>query len=138
MRVLGMALWREKLSDEQYIERIRKGLRMRHRLRYVAGVIQLCLLAMVVWLFLFTIRFLSDFNNLGWLTKNKTPSPEQEGVYFAYFGAILMGFFVGFMFYKALFFIAETFLGFRRDKLLVDCWDALSDAEKGRLRQQGS
>ena len=138
MRVLGMSLWPEKLSDEQYVERIRKGLRTWHRWRYVAGVVQLCLLAMVVWLFLITIRFLSDFNNVGRLTKHGTLSPEQQGVYLAYFAAILMGFFVGFMFYKALFFITETFLGFRRDKLLVECWDALSDAEKGRLRQKSS
>jgi hypothetical protein len=45
---------------------------------------------------------------------------------------------LGFFFYKAIFFIVETFFGFRQEKLLVECWDALSDVEKTRLRQRSS
>jgi hypothetical protein len=44
----------------------------------------------------------------------------------------------GFLFFKAVFFIGETLFGFRQEKLLVECWDALSDAEKSRLRQRCS
>ena len=96
------------------------------------------LLALTVWLLFMALHFLSDFNNAGRLTKNGHPTVEQQSVYLAFVVAIFSGFIFGYFFYKAVFFIAEMFFGFRQQKLLVECWDALSDAERSRLRQRSS
>jgi hypothetical protein len=138
MRVFGMSLLPEKLSDEQYIERIRKSVHTRQRWRYVQGSIAALVLGMTFWLLWRCFMFLSDFDKVPGLTGNNHLTPSQLFVYFAFIQASFFGFIFGYFFYKVVFFIVEMFFGFRQQKLLVDCWDALSDAEKSRLRQRSS
>jgi hypothetical protein len=138
MRAFGMSLLPEKLSDEQYIERVRKTVQTRRSWRYLQGTIAVLVLGMAFWLLWLSFTFLSDFNNVPGLTPNKHPTPDQLFVYFAFFQASFFGFIFGYFFYKAVFFIGEMFFGFRQQKLLVECWDALSDAEKSRLRHRSA
>jgi hypothetical protein len=138
MRVLGMPLWPEKLSDKQYIERVRKGLRMRRRWRYILALIGLCILVMVILCCVLAIKFLADANNMIRLTGHSAPTVSEQAVYSVFFLAIVMGSYLGFMFFNAIMHIGSAFLEYRKDRLLVECWDSLSDAEKSRLRQKSS
>ena len=136
MRVLGMSPWPEKLSDDQYIERIRKTVRMKRPWRYVQGAIAAGILVMTIWLLFMSIEFLSNLPVR--ISKGSHPVADQELVYSTFLLAGICGFVFGYFFYKAVFFIFEMFFGFRQAKLLVDCWDALSDAEKNHFRQRSS
>ena len=138
MRVFGIPLWSEKLSDEQYIERIRKRVKMRRRLRYLQGVMAAAVLGMTIWLVLMFIQLLKNLNDAGTYLKHGHPTSDQQPVYIVFGIAIMFGFMFGFYFYKVIFFIVEAFSGLRQEQLLVECWDALSDAEKTRLRQRSS
>jgi hypothetical protein len=138
MRILGMTLWPEKTSDEQYIEQVRKRLKQGRRLRYFIAAFGLTMVGIAIWLIYMTIAFLKDFSNVKPLVGHHLPPPSQENIHGAYFIAVLMGGFMGFLLYQQLFHIAAAFFDFRKDKLLVECWDSLSDAEKGRLRQRSS
>ena len=138
MKMLGLTLWPEKLSDEQYVERTRKGLRVMRRWRYITGGMGLCFLGVMIWFCLRAVDFLSDLNNMTRATGHDAPTVQQQLVYGVYLNAILLGFLFGFMFYNAVFHIASALFEYRKDKLLVECWDALSDAEKARLRQRSS
>jgi hypothetical protein len=138
MRVLGMPLWPEKVSDEQYVERVRKRLRTMRRWRYLTGAIGLGVLGLTIWLLLLTIHLLSDVDNMTKTIGHGTPTPQQQAVYGVYAIAIMLGFSFGFMLFNAIFHIASAFFEYRKDKLLVECWDSLSDAERGRLRQMSS
>ena len=138
MRVFGILVGPEKLTDEQYIARIRKAVEMKRRWRHLEGAMAAFLLGMAVWLLFMSIKFLGDFNDSARFTRLGHPTVDEQLVYSTFVIAGFLGFGFGFFFYKALFFIAEMFFGFRQQKLLVECWDALSDAEKGRLRQRSS
>ena len=138
MRILGMPLWPEKISDEQYVERVRKTNRVRRRLRYLTAGIGLFLVVMVAWLIILTLEYLSNLNNVFGPTGHGGPTVKQETVYMVYFMAITMGVFLGFMFFNGISHLASAFFDYRKDRLLVECWDALSDAEKIRLRQASS
>jgi hypothetical protein len=134
MRILGMPLWRENLSDEQYVERVRKGLRLSRRLRYIKALVGVGILAFVVWLGLLSLNLLTNLSNLAPSTGHGAPSTQEQVIYEVYFGAAAMGFFAGLMFANAVIHIASALFDYRKDKLLVECWDGLSDAEKARLR----
>jgi len=136
MRILGMTLWPENVSDEQYVERVRKGLRMMRRMRYFLAAIGLVTLGMVISMIYMLIDMLKDFGNLEPVVGRHLPPPSQQLIYATFYIAILGGGFCGFLLYQALFHVGIAFADYRKEKLLVDCWDALSDAEKGRLRQR--
>ena len=133
-----MPVWPEKLNDAEYIERIRKAVQTKHRWRYVEGAMAALTLGMTIWLLFIAIGSLADLCSFSRFTKNGHLAPDPQLVYSAFVVAGLFGFLFGFMFYKTVFFIAEMFFGLRQQKLLVECWDALSDAEKSRLRQRSS
>lgn len=133
-----MSLWPEKLSDEQYVERTRKRLKTMRRWRYLAAAIGVCLLGMSIWLSILAVDFLSDLNNITRITGHDAPTVHEQAVYAVYFTAIGTGFLCGFFYFNAIFHIGTAFFEYRKDKLLVECWNALSDAEKTRLRQKSS
>ena len=138
MRVFGMPLWPEKLSDEQYVERVRKGLRVISRMRYLTAAMGLILLGMVIWMIDMLLGMLKDFGNVEPVVKHHLPPPSQEMIYATFYIAMLMGSFCGFLFNQALAHIGIAFADYRKERLLVECRDALSDAGKARLRQRSS
>ena len=138
MRILGTTLWPEKISDEQYIEKIRKGLRFMGRLRYVITLMLVVILILFVGLIFQGIHLLHDVTNMDQTTGHGGPAPAQQLVYAIYYLAIMMGAFIGLILGNMLSHIVLILSGHRTNKLLVECWDALSGAEKARLRQRSS
>lgn len=137
MKILGLLLRHENISDEQYVERIRKSLKSRRRWRSFIVAMGLLILCFLLWFIPQIINILSNLNGLGH-AGHGTQNSRFSVVYAVYFIAIIMGYFTGFMFFHAVFQIMEALFGYRKDKLLVEFWDSLSDAEKSRLRQQTS
>jgi hypothetical protein len=76
--------------------------------------------ALSVWGLTVFIRILADRADRG----------DQPQILTAFALAILMGTVVGLWFAQAAHHIGQAFFGQRRDKLLVDCWDALHKEEK--------
>jgi len=112
-RILGLPIWRRRLTDAEYVERARKNLRMYRWARVfygVAGIGSLCILV-------FTIQFFVDFL---WQWGG-----QQAGPIVVFVAAIPFGFNVGWMFtgflHGAIMLINES----RRDRLLVESWDLL-------------
>jgi hypothetical protein len=138
MRILGMPFWPEKISDEQYIEKIRKGLRFLGRWRFVIVLMQVIILVLFVWLIVQGLHLLRDMINVDHAPGQGGPTPAQQMVNAIYSLAIMVGGFIGFMLGNALSHVVTLLFGYRDQKLLVECWDALSDAEKARLRQRSS
>jgi hypothetical protein len=125
-RILGLPVWRKRLTDAEYIERVRKNLRVHRWLRIVYGVIGIgivCILALAIQFF---VDFLWQWGG------------QQAGPIVVFLGAILFGFNVGWMFmgflHGAVMMIAES----RHDRLLVECWDLLQQliAERDAVAYQ--
>ena len=138
MKLLGMTLWPEKVSDEQYVERLRKGLRSSLRYRYVMSTLGLIIFLWAICLAVWVGRILVNSYAVAHWLANGQPTPSQEVLYGTFSCSIVLGSLLGFLFYSGVFSIVRGYFGFRKDKLLVECWDALSDAEKARLRQRSS
>ena len=138
MRILGIPFWPEKISDEQYVERTRKGLRMMRRLRFIFVLGYLGLFIGFILLIFQAVHLLGDLTSNGTAKHHPTDSSQQQIVYSMYYLAVVMGAFVGLLLGNTISHIATILLTYRKDKLLVEFWDALSDAEKARLRQMSS
>lgn len=138
MRILGMTLWPEKLSDEQYVEQTRKRLQELGRWRYFIALMSLGIIILIVFLMFQGIHLLGNIADMGRTTKPGAPNPTQQIVYAIYYLAVVLGGFVGFMFGNTVSHIALILFAYRKDKLLVEFWDALSDTEKSRLRQRSN
>lgn len=139
MRILGIPLWPEKLSDEQYVERTRKALRTLRRWRFFIALMFLGIIIAFIFLIFEGVHSFADFAGVGQTTKqHSTASEEQKIAYACYYFAVVLGGFVGLMFGNTVSHIGTILFAYRKDKLLVEFWDALSDAEKARLRHSSS
>ena len=49
MKFLGMPVWRKRLSDEEYVARVRKGLRVARWFRWLQAALGLGMTALAVW-----------------------------------------------------------------------------------------
>ncbi|MEX2093821.1 MAG: hypothetical protein WD971_14140 [Pirellulales bacterium] len=112
-RILGLPIWRKRLTDAEYVERVRRNLRIYRWLRVlygVAGIGVVCGLALIIQSL---IGFLWEWGG------------QQAGPIVVFIGAILFGFNVGWIFtgfvHGAFLMIFES----RRDRMLVECWDLL-------------
>ena len=94
------------------------------------------MLGMMTWLVVRIIDFLTDLSNVSRLAGHGAPTVHQQTIYYVYFTAVLMGLFIGFMLSHALLHLVSAFFEYRKDRLLVECWDALSDAERSHLEQR--
>ena len=120
MRIFGLAVWREALSDEEYVARVRKGLRVVRWLRWFQAAIGLAVIALSVWGMVVFADILTD--GLG---------HEDRPLVLTAFGlAILLGLLVGLWLAQAGHTIGNAFFGHRRDRLLVQCWDAVHKEQK--------
>lgn len=131
-RMFGLLIWRKHLTDAEYIERVRKNLRMQRWLRIVCGVIgfgMVCLFALMIQWF---VGFLWQWGG------------QQPGPVVVFLGAILLGFNVGWMFMGFVHSAATMIVESRRDRMLVECWDLLHqlinqrDAAAGGLTPDSS
>jgi len=120
MRILGLPVWRESLSDEEYVARVRKGLRVVRWLRWFHAAIGLGVVALSIW----GVTVFADILTNG-------PGHQDPPLILTAFGlAILLGILVGLWLAQAGHAIANAFFGYRRDRLLVQCWDALHTEQK--------
>lgn len=140
MRILGLPLRPENISDEQYVERTRKGLHTMRRWRYFIALLYLGLTIGFIFLVLQGVHLLGDVAGIGQTSKHGAPdpTPSQQLIYATYYLSVILGGLLGFMFGNSFSHIASLLFTYRKDKLLVEFWDALSDAEKARLRQTSS
>lgn len=126
-----------KISDEQYVDRTRKRLRTLHRWRYVIALAYLGIIIGFIVLALQAVHLIGGLATMLEGTKHRAAAsgPDLQMLHAVYYFAIVIGGLVGFGFGGAFFSIANILITYRKDKLLVEFWDALSDAEKARLRQ---
>jgi hypothetical protein len=117
MRVLGIKLWPERLSDEEYVNRVRKGLRVIRWSRWLFAALFIGVVAFCLWAVINLADFLTSFGG--------KEGPERPLVYGVLSLALLFGGFMGFWIAHLGESVVNAFFGFRRDKLLVECWDAL-------------
>lgn len=115
-RFLGLQVFRDPLTDEQYVERIRKSLLLQRRLRYLYGVLGLAMIAVCAWGISVFVRI---------LTMPGAPPGQQSLVYLVFTLAIILGLSIGFWLSKAAHHIATSFFEERKDRLLIESWDAM-------------
>jgi hypothetical protein len=117
-RFFGMRVWpnRQRLTDAEYVERVRKSLQMTRRLRYLYGLIGIVTMFCVVWGVHTVIKDIIAFagaqaqQNMIWSVA-VTAAIVSAGVSATIGGMALH--------------IAHLFVGERKDRLLVECWDTL-------------
>jgi len=108
--------WTRKLSDDEYIERIRKNVKATRWTRYFHGFMALFYVGIIIGGTVFLLKFLQNdaFNK-----------QEQDLIYSAFVLAIIFGLLVSQWIAQAFLAAANAFSGQRKDRLLVECWDAL-------------
>jgi len=117
MRILGVRVWPEKSTDEEYVEHIRKSVRSYSRwLRYSLGALGVLTLMVAIYGFIVFHKPLKV---------ESLDDSEQSLVYSAFGLAIMGGLFVGLVLHNAATCFAEALTRNRKEKLLLDCWDAL-------------
>ncbi len=117
MRVFGVRLWPDRLSDEEYVNRVRKGLRLMWWSRWLFAGLFIGAIAFSLWAVMSIAGFLTSIGG--------KEGPERPLVYEVLGLAILSGGFIGFWIVHVGELAVNAFFAYRRDKLLVECWDAL-------------
>jgi len=99
MRILGIPLWPEKISDEQYVERTRKALRTMRRWRLIIALMSLGIVIAFISLIFEGVNCLGDPAGFGQTTKHHgTALGQQQIVYACYYFAVVLGGFLGLLF----------------------------------------
>ncbi len=117
MRISGMPLWPRRPSEEEYVNRVRKGLRFIRLSRWLFAGLFIGVIAFCLWGVVSIADFLKSFGG-----KEGSERPLVHGVIGL---AILFGGFMGFWIGHLGEIVVNAFFGYRRDRLLVECWDAL-------------
>jgi hypothetical protein len=110
-----------KLTDAEFVEKIRKQLRINRRWAWIGIIISGTLVVLFVWIFLLFINFISS---MGQLAEHVNPKSQM------FYTGLALGCTMGLVltvilgkiflyFYKSL----ELLFGNRRDKLLVAYYD---------------
>jgi hypothetical protein len=127
MRAFGIPFWRERLSDEEYVNSVRKGLRVVRWLRWLFVGLFIAVIAFCSWAVISMADFLTRLGG--------KEGPDRQLVYgvigLAALSGCCLGFWIGHLGEVA----ANAFFGFRRDRLLIECWDAL---HQGTTREKKS
>ncbi len=115
-RLFGLRLWRKRLSDAEYVERIRKNLRRSRWARYfsAAAAVAMVLLALVM---------IDAFMKI--LANPPLPALQQNLVFGVFSLAVIVGLVVGFYLVSVVETAMRAIVEERTSRLLVDCWDAL-------------
>ena len=111
------------LTDAEFVEKIRKQLRINRRWAWVGIVISGILVGLFVWAFILFVDFISSMGNLA-----KSIEPKSQAFYTGLTLGCTFGLFLTIIlakiflyFYKCI----ELLLGNRRDRLLVTYYDQL-------------
>ncbi len=111
-------MWRKRLTDEEYVEQLRKGLRVQRWLRYIHAAVGLLMIGLCLWAIPLFISI---------LTTPGTPATRQSLIYMMFVLAGVLGLTVGFWFTQVAASIAAILFEHRKDKMLVECWDSLNE-----------
>lgn len=129
-RLFGMRIWRKKLSDAEFVDKIRRSHRLARWYRYLMAVVGIGWVMMAGFM-------INVF--LGLLQGQGGPAAQQNLVLLAFFTSIFAGATVGFsltgVLHNSLMLLVEQ----RKDRLLVACWDALQlllDEKNSLLEQE--
>lgn len=116
-RLFGLQIWPRRLTDSEYVERLRKQLRAAGWLRYVLAASGLAVIIVAVLL-------IDSFVNL--INNPAAPFAQRNAVNIVFATTVIFGAFIGLMLGSMMHRVLMLFVGFRQEKLLVDCWDALN------------
>lgn len=115
-RLFGLPIWRKRLTDAEYIEHVRKQLRLYRWVRVLYGLIGIGTVIICIWI----IRVILD------MIVQVGVAPAQQPILLGAVSiAIFVGFNVGWMIYGAIHGSMMMIVDSRRDRLLVECWDLL-------------
>lgn len=115
-RLLGLSIWPKRLTDAEYIERIRKRQRLSRWGRILYGIFGVVATFICVWL----VQKALD------LIVQAGVAPGQRAlVQGAFLLAAFVGFGFGWMIYGFLHSAINLIVESRRDRMLVECWDLL-------------
>lgn len=114
-RLFGLQVWPRRLSDAEYIERIRRQLKVARWFRYLTAVMGVGVIVMSIWAIQMFVKVLNGPLGLG----------QQNFVNAAFGAAIIMGLSIGFWMGSMIHSVGVSFVGHRQERLLVECWDML-------------
>jgi hypothetical protein len=118
------------LSDEEFVERIRKNLQLGRRMRRLK--IAMGLLQLSVPIAISVVFFRAADEGVEVLERHGVEI--RTVLLWAVFGVTVgIGVLVGMWLYQGAFRIFDAFVGERREKLLVQCWDAVQKHRAGNL-----
>jgi hypothetical protein len=115
-RLLGLPIWRKKLSDTEFVDKIRRSLRLSRWFRHYQGLLGIGVVAM---------SFLAIRALMNLLKGQGVPVGQQNQALFVFALAAMAGLGIGFWFSSVLHTTVMLFVEQRKDRLLVACWDAL-------------
>src|SRR5690606_27112223 len=116
----GIRTGRDRPSDAEYIESIRKALRLSCRMRIFFALLTVGGFAFFLWAFLKMLEMLVLFGQRGGI------NPQQQNIAIGlYIVAVILGLFIGISMSNLLSHAAQLLFEDRKDRLLVKCWDAM-------------
>ena len=118
MILFGIPLWRKRPTDEEYVARVRRGLRWQPWVRCAISLNAMGVLGVCVWGFIIFI---------GMVTGPLAPPAPPAAMYSVFALAVLLGMMLGFWFAGAVRLLGQALFEDRKDRLLVETWDALHD-----------
>jgi hypothetical protein len=118
MRLFAIRTGRDKLTDAEYIEQVRKKLRVPRWLRYLFTAIGIAGIVVSGCAVAAFFKILGNFAAAAGVQPNL--------VFGTFFLSCLFGYLVGQWFHGAIHHIAQTWCEPRKDQLLVNCWDAMN------------
>ena len=89
-RLLGLQVWPSRLTDAEYIEKLRKRQRTYRRMRVLYALIGITVVALAIWMIQKCLEIVAD---------GGLPVGQQAAVRFALILAVIFGFNVGWMIY---------------------------------------
>jgi hypothetical protein len=116
-RLFGLQVWPRRLTDSEYVERLRKQLRAAGWLRYVHAASGLAVIIVAAW-------SIDTFFNL--INNPAAPFAQRNVVNIVFATAVIFGAFIGLMLGSMMHRVLMSFFGLRQERLLIDCWDALN------------
>jgi disulfide bond formation protein DsbB len=114
-----MRFWPKSLSDEEYIERVRKQLRFGKWQRLIYFV---CAVGFAIILIRATQGIIDNIINLA-------PAGQQNNVIGALAASASVGLMLGIFTSQVLHALGMSLHRFRTEQLLVDCWDRLENRD---------
>lgn len=112
-----MRMFRKPTTDAEFVEQLRKGLRMERWTRRLHAVVGLSMLMLCL---LMIEQFVQLLLNIG--------GPAQQNAALGLFGAsVALGLIAGFWLSKAVQSIVRPLFSQRSERMLVDLWDAMAD-----------